>query len=404
MKWKVLAVVGLVLLGLLVAVHAEKGITLSDAPDVDIPTVNESTTSNTTHETEVEVDVSTTVMHNETDTNVTHETSVSVETEVENETNVETETEVRPPKVKLPENVCASYIVNVTRARVLAREQFREKVGKELDMIRANTILAGMNIVIEKGEEYGANVSVLIELKNEFVEIMNSLNVSAGPEYRENAKLLIQIARQFRMEAHKIPELAEHSQEIKEAVKEAMKQEKMKHQEEIREGLELAKEVGLAVFDLHICLAQEKLNRFYNLGFNVTEAQEILDDIKDMRDDLEAAYDSGNRTEVAMVKVEIARMWGEFHRAFVRLNSKVMKYQFERAKEKLTQAMNKLQQMGVDTSKMQEKLEKLERMTKHLENESSLEEFNEKFNELNQEIKGKAKVKIPAIPKGPGGA
>ncbi len=402
MKWKVLAIIGLVLLGMVVAVHAEKALTFSDAPDVDVQVPNE-TTSGTTHETEVNIDVSTTVTHNETEINVTHETNVSAETETEVEDN-ENETEVKPPEMKLPENVCASYIVNVTRAKVLAREQFREKVGKDLDMVRANIILAGMNVVIEKGEEYGANVSVLVELKNEFVEVMNSINMSAGPEYRENAKLLMQIAQQFRMEAHKIPELVEHSQEVKDAVKEAMKQEKLKHQVKIKEGLELAKEVGLAVFDLHICLAQEKINRFYNLGFNVTEAQEILNQIKDMRDDLEAAYDSGNRTEVAMVKSEIARMWGEFHRAFVQLNSKVMKYQFEKAKEKLTQAMNKLQQMGVDTSKMQEKLEKLERLSKQLGNESSLEEFNEKFNELNQEIKGKAKMKMPAIPKGPGGA
>ncbi len=395
MEWRNFVVIGLVLLGLVVTVHAEKAATFGDAPHVGIPSVEEETTiSNESATTTVTTSTENDVVDVETETT----------SEAENETSVEIETEVKPPAVKLPENVCASYIVNVTRAKVLAQEQFREKVGKGLDYVRAQIILTGMNVVIEKGEEYGANVSVLVELKDEFVEIMNSLNVSAGPEYKENAKLLIQIAKQFRMEAHKIPELVEHSQEIKEAVKEAMKQERIKHQVQIKEGLELAKEVGLAVFDLHICLAQEKLNRFYNLGFNVTEAQKILDEIKDMRDDLEAAYNSGNRTEVAMVKAEIARMWGEFHRAFVRLNGKVMKYQFEKAKEKLTQAMNKLQQMGVDTSKMQEKLEELENMSKQLGSGSNLEQFNKEFNELNQEIKGKAKIKMPAIPKGPGGA
>ncbi len=303
---------------------------------------------------------------------------------------------VRPPKIKRPTMVCAQYIRNVTRARMLSRREFRMRIGKDLDKIRAEIILAGMNATINKTIEYGANATKLNDLKNEFVSVLDEMNASTGKEYIQNARLLMQITVQFRKEAHSIPELEKNASDVMSAVTSAMKAEREKMKGEFDKEMGMAKEIGLAVFDLHICLAQEKLNRFYNMGFNVTSAQQILDEIKDMRSQLESAYDSGNKTEVVRIKVEIAHKWGEFHRAFIKVNAKIIRYQYMRAKRKLIKAIEILKRHGRDVSPINRKIQALDEMKDRLSNQTDMEEFARNFTNLNNEIKTKMEMSINA--------
>ncbi len=303
---------------------------------------------------------------------------------------------LRHRAVNKSERVCAVEVSNLARATSLARPMEAMKIGKKLDNARADVMLVGMNATIDKAEEYGANVSQLVELRDSFVNALNDLkNSETRQEYKQNAKLVMQIVKEFRQTAHQIPELENHASEVKEYVKNEMDNAREKVRAIKEENWEKAKEIGLAVFDLHVCLAEEKINRFYNIGFNTSLAEEKLDEVKNLRDALVSAYDSKNMTEAAKVKVEIARKWGEFHRSFLKVEKKVIEYRYIQAKERVQQAINRLEDKGVNTTKLRQRLNELdERITKLNSTDTSIGEFNKRYEELNKDIANKVREKL----------
>ncbi len=287
---------------------------------------------------------------------------------------------------------CSQILRNATM-QIRAEEKNKVTVGKNMDEIRANVILAGMNATINMGYKYNANVSTLVNLKDKFIEYISQLkNVNSSNEHRKIAREMERLILQFRKEAHNIPELEQHAEDVRAAVANTMKQEKEKYNEKMREEYNKAKIIGLAVFDLHVCKAQEKIDRMAELGVNITNAQEKLNEISAMRDELEAAYDSGNRTEVAKIKVEIAHKWREFYQSFMRANAEMVRKRFEIAKEKMVKAIQRMKSMKRDTSQIENQLNELDRRANKIKNPEEIKQFISDYNRLNKRIIASVRV------------
>ncbi len=300
-------------------------------------------------------------------------------------------------------NYCAEYVRNVTELKKLSAERHRYNIGKRLDVLRARVILAGMNATINKAQEYNANTSGLISIRDRFMQEINELNKSTDTGYRARVHDIVMLVVRFRKEAHKIPELDQHTDEVKTAVIQAMDKERNKIKQVMMEEIRFAEKVGLAVFDLHVCMAEQKLRHMAEMGINTTEAEIALSNIKTMRQELINAYESGNRTKVAIVKSKIAKKWRDVYKAFVEMNGGLLARKYVRARSIILPVIQKLKQRGVDVSDIENKMRKLDEEAKMVKTLDDQKRFMKGFNELNKELAKKIRANIRPVAVSVGG-
>lgn len=149
------------------------------------------------------------------------------------------------------------------------------------------------------------------------------------------------------------------------------------------------KENELEIFDIRIERGQKILDKLEEHGYNITEAQEKLDEIEAKRDDLEDALDSQNHLEVIAVQVEIFRLSGELIEIVrdtqfdkpTKLRVRHWIAVGERVLERTNTIISELETLGYDVSELEEI---------HDEAEGHLEDAKAAYEDGDMEAAGEA--------------
>jgi len=121
-------------------------------------------------------------------------------------------------------------------------------------------------------------------------------------------------AEQFRNQFEETA--GEDAEEIREQARERIPEEARQNLEGVRsEAWENVKSAALNVFDNRVEAAENKINAYQQAGFNTTEMEEALDELQEFREDLENAFDEGDREQVQEVRTDIREKWQEIMRA-----------------------------------------------------------------------------------------
>jgi hypothetical protein len=231
----------------------------------------------------------------------------------------------------------------------------------ELVAGEAEAVVDEADAVIEEVEAVGGDASALEGIHDEMHEVIDRIRNAATREERAAAVAdLRALVREFRDEAHTHKKLESRSAEVRAKAREAREKALDKVKERRKAIIAHHGVVALRVFDLHVCLAESKINRLENAGVDVTEARATLEQLKGLRDDLEAAISGGNRTELKRVHREIVSLWKELrglHGAHV-TDREIHghKDMFDRMKG----FIEKLKAAGVDTTEIEAKLADVE--------------------------------------------
>lgn len=125
---------------------------------------------------------------------------------------------------------------------------------------------------------------------------------------------------------------------------------------------EIRKKNELAIFDLRVDRAQTILDKLDENGYDITEAQEKLDEIKAMRDDFENALNSQDNMEVLSVQAEILRLSKELAEIVRDLQVEIpedakVKHWIrvgERVLDRTETIISELETIGMDVSELKE--------------------------------------------------
>ncbi|MCD6522304.1 MAG: hypothetical protein J7K68_01025 [Candidatus Diapherotrites archaeon] len=240
-----------------------------------------------------------------------------------------------------------------------------------------------MNLTIERLKEKGMNTSDLEEMRDAFFTKYIELQESDNPD--QIAQEMKTIANQFRESARE--KMGDEADTI-----EAEISEELEAKPEIKrmrtENWQHLKEVALMVFDKNIASAEHVLTVFEEkVGLNVSELREKLDEVKGMRTELEAAYDSENRTEVIRVNKEIRSLWIEFRKMYSEVMRKqVVTKTIERV-ETVVSKSEKLVEMakkkGIDTAEAEVALQEM----KQIINDAKVSQDAGEYEKTKEDIK-----------------
>jgi tetratricopeptide (TPR) repeat protein len=122
------------------------------------------------------------------------------------------------------------------------------------------------------------------------------------------------------------------------------------------------KELTLEIFDIRVERAQTILDKLHENEYDVSEAQAKLDEIKDMRDELEIALESRDNAEILSVNVEILNLSKELRQIVRDLQVKIPKSKIvnhwinvgDRILERTSMIISELEALGMDVSELKE--------------------------------------------------
>jgi hypothetical protein len=118
----------------------------------------------------------------------------------------------------------------------------------------------------------------------------------------------------------------------------------------------------LDIFDMRVDRAQDILDKLKNRGYNITEAQNKLNEIIDKRTDLEAALDQKDYDEIGKVLREIHDLSKELRRIVQDLQIDIptpLRTRFwirvgERVLDRTSTIINELERLGIETSELKQ--------------------------------------------------
>jgi len=229
-----------------------------------------------------------------------------------------------------------------------------------------------MDKVIELAMDQGVNTSELEQLKSEFEEKYLELqNASDKHEVLQELKAILQ---EFREKAQELIPDFDEEQVLAEVENEtgSMRETVWAH----------LKEVALKVFDKRVEMANKTVNVLEERGYNVSELRAKLDEIIGLRDDLSAAYDSMNRSEVLAVHKEITSKFIEFRKLHGSLISEAAREKvLDKAEKVLARIKQRAEECGIvyDFSDLEEALQKAKET-------KDLSVFREVFSEEKQDL------------------
>lgn len=220
------------------------------------------------------------------------------------------------------------------------------------DSARMMVVEARMDAVIEVAESNDANTDELTALKDSAVEEFDSINFLEKSEYISSIQTIRDLMKEFRETARALPELNGKDSEVQAAISSNM--------EEIELDVEIAKELAkmqaketaLAVFDLHTCIAEARIETFSDAN-NYQDMLDQLSLIEGMRTDLEEALASGDRLEVMGVNSVIKDMWKDLRTLYKEARQARSNSFQNRINENAQNAINALQNAGIDTTEIE---------------------------------------------------
>jgi len=261
--------------------------------------------------------------------------------------------------------------------------------------------LAEMQAVINVGLENDVSVSQLEAIMAEAKEKFDAIDVTDRESYRQSISEIRELISEFRETAHEIEGLDAFSEQIMEALHEA----RLEVEDEVKAWREQARveasEVALAVFDLHVCIAEKRVEALERRDLNGTftgEVNEKFDALKDLRTSLEAALLSGDREEVKLVDREIKDAWRDFRHIFLDALRDIVNDFKEKVKVRLGKIKDRFTKVGEDTAELDrdsgELILNLENMERHIGSDqvALANQSLKKSRELMQKMQGDLEV------------
>ena len=145
---------------------------------------------------------------------------------------------------------------------------------------------------------------------------------------------------------------------------------------------EIREKNSLEIFDIYVDWAQDILDILEDNGYDIAEAQEKLDEIKDQREDLEDALKDRDRIEILQIHLEIIDLSMELGQIVRDMQveippKKVVEHWInvgDRMVERTDTIISELETLGIDVTELQEI---------HSKAEADLEKAQEEFNKGN---------------------
>lgn len=276
------------------------------------------------------------------------------------------------------------------RKAIRFESEFKKKIKKIDFPVKKRTILyqlkkhlIGMDAVIEFAGELGNDTTGLEELRDEFKTVIENIEGVLSSEEKDPLGRHVaearKIANEFRKTSNEL--LEDKVGEARERVRKAIAEDKdgvlAEEADKIRaeEGTH-----GLRSFDAHVENAQRKIDRLVKVGFNVREAQEKLEEIKDNRPALVEATDafinsclgkplSCDNEEHDKLKELRKEIRGEFKELDdiikkIRKGERIahLAAKLERAIDRAENKLTKAEEKGLDITVYRAKLEEIKRI------------------------------------------
>ena len=125
------------------------------------------------------------------------------------------------------------------------------------------------------------------------------------------------------------------------------------HKQRRAEARSKAKEVALKVFDLHVCLAEEKINKVFNFGFNTTRLDQLLQDMNDLRPALEQAVESEDKAQIKEVQNQIRAIWKKLRKAHLVKEARKFTHRITQLQERTQRTIDRLKENGINTTSLE---------------------------------------------------
>ena len=316
-----------------------------------------------------------------------------------------------------------SHIKNRTRERMGQEEDIDERMRMQVQQARATRYdYAYSNFVTEGREkinelkERGMDVEELNQTLNEISE--NYLEAYRAEDPTERTQNMREKAEQFRNQFEETA--GEEAEEIREQARERIPEEARQNLQGIRnEAWENVKSAALNVFDNRVEAAENKINAYQQAGFNTTEMEEALDELQELREDLENAFDEGDREQVQEVRADIREKWQEIMRA--QPEDREQEYRetvnrLNRTLERTRDLTERAEEFGLDIAEAEASQEGIENgleIAKQALDEGNyeqakqeIENIREQFSEYREEASNLAqqvRQQMQGQPGGPGG-
>jgi len=314
-----------------------------------------------------------------------------------------------PEELRTEESCSEGFGMPVRNVQAEIREQHKIEVGRKHDHIHLLVVMAGMDEVISYAEGLELDTTELQTILDDIGSLEAELEglVEDKDAYKAKIKGIKDKIKEFRTTAHAIDELHANQEELKEKVKAARKAKFDELVDLRREANDARKEIALKVFDLHVCLAEQKINKLFNKGYNTETLDTELAELKEMRDDYETALDEGDVALIKQIKKESMDVWKRL-RAVHLLKERIRihrEHQIVRKKTNLL--LEKMEAEGVDTTAMRQNLKRLDAQVvayqkKLAQGEVAQEELaavKTKYNTVKDAYTAKAKELSPVVRK-----
>jgi len=227
----------------------------------------------------------------------------------------------------------------------------------------------------------GAGTSDLTSLLGDFREQTGEIETLTTHVALNNAiRQLGEITGDFRTETRQqLIEYKGNGLQLLAKIQEALDENEDELDELEDEYWETAKENTLEIFDIYVDFAQDVLDKLQEHGYDITEAQEKLDEIKYKKDDLEDALESRDYDEIKEVISEIKELSEELGDIVRDLQvevppKKIIEYWINvcsRAVYRTDTIIDELETLGFDVTELREI---------HGKAEAHLEEAEDEFN------------------------
>ncbi len=259
-------------------------------------------------------------------------------------------------------------IQNQTQQRIQKMKKQRQRTQAHVKEAKASRydyaydkFTEEAHAMVKEAKERGIDTEGLKEtLDNVSIQYMK-MHQSENPEkYAEKMKSL---ADQFR---NKLQEKAgEQTQKIKEQARERIQDQEKAMNKLKNQTWGNMKNRALTVLENRIKSAENRINAVEkNFDVNTTELENKLQEIKDMKPEIEQAYETQNKTEIQEVTNELRTLWEEFRELYRETHrEKIMQKTMGRLEDTLNkteQLMDTAEEKGISTAEAKASQEGIE--------------------------------------------
>ncbi len=250
------------------------------------------------------------------------------------------------------------------------------------DNVAVQEKIIAMKAVIKKAKEFNADANELEGLQSDLEGANDELDDLAGePGYNAKVQEIKNIIRQFKERSHAMAELEGNEAEVLDEIENDLNNAEPDINADRNRARVQARETLLGVFDLHVCLAKEKMDRLSARNIDVNAMIENIQAMEALREEYQLALEVWDRNAMKGVNARIRTRWKQIRRNNWRAQAAKVVNSAETARTRLQATITTLQENGADTAQIEAALqrmdEKVQRATEKLETAETDEDAEE---------------------------